>query len=181
MQIAVQCVRRLRPGTESRARVGRTFPVVTVRNTCLAQAFVHAQFVAMPRKRATDAEDCTTPPRQRLRLTDLGREARVTASGLSHILAEIRDAELPTAFSTFSIRKARQDIAFQSTDFGPILQKIPAFDCDGNDLEIWVQNPWAFLQAAARESEPFRQVLIDTLGKTNNYIRLIVYSDEITP
>eukprot|EP00959_Pyramimonas_sp_CCMP1952_P460077 9479271-Pyramimonas_sp.AAC.1 len=99
--------------------------------------------------------------RRTAKLSELGRASHVTASALSSILKDSSSQDLPEAFSTFSIQKARQQIAFQATDFGPIIQDIPTFDADGKDIGLVIIHPFAFLQAACKESCEFKSVLVN--------------------
>ena len=85
---------------------------------------------------------------KRARLAQLGRNAHVSASGLEHILRQIREdgGVIPTAFSTSTQRRARQAIAFQSTTFGSLIQRRSAPSAtDGEpDVELFFQRPFAF-------------------------------------
>eukprot|EP00959_Pyramimonas_sp_CCMP1952_P426976 8942554-Pyramimonas_sp.AAC.1 len=126
----------------------------------------------------------SAPPTKKLKLSDLGRRSHVTGAALSDILRDLQEHDLPEAYSTFSIRKARQDIVYQHTDFGPVIQPLQVHGVSDKSYidaaGLWIQHPWAFLQAACKSSEHFRSLFVDMLNRNNNTVRLVMYSDEVT-
>eukprot|EP00959_Pyramimonas_sp_CCMP1952_P049941 1043818-Pyramimonas_sp.AAC.1 len=59
---------------------------------------------------------------KRLKLSDLGRKSHATDAGLACVLKGLRDseAECPSATSTWAVRKAKQHVACQGAQFGPL-------------------------------------------------------------
>eukprot|EP00959_Pyramimonas_sp_CCMP1952_P114427 2392546-Pyramimonas_sp.AAC.1 len=122
---------------------------------------------------------------KRIKLAHLGRDAHVSASGLEHLLKQLRDdgGLLPAAFSSSSQRRARQSIAYQSTTFGSLIQRrsAPSKKLNAPPVELYFQRPFAFLEAACQVSEEFRSALVRALGASNNHASIVLYTDEITP
>eukprot|EP00959_Pyramimonas_sp_CCMP1952_P206349 4315766-Pyramimonas_sp.AAC.1 len=115
-------------------------------------------------------------PRKKARLTALCRENHVTQSALQSIVAALTDEDVPDAFSRSTQRRRREAIAGQATSFGKIIQPVHV-----GSTTIWFQHPFAFMEAACVQSSCFRALLTDALNKTGNFIRLLLYTDEITP
>eukprot|EP00959_Pyramimonas_sp_CCMP1952_P230166 4812122-Pyramimonas_sp.AAC.1 len=114
-------------------------------------------------------------------LTDFGRSSHVTCSGIAALLKLVKSDGLPDAFSPATQARHRQRIAFQDTDWGPLLQKVELPATDGGVVDVWVQHPLGFWQVAADENQCFKEFLTRVLDETNGTMSLIAYSDEITP
>eukprot|EP00959_Pyramimonas_sp_CCMP1952_P059327 1238994-Pyramimonas_sp.AAC.1 len=144
------------------------------------------------RSRDHDAWRATTKPFwlkpmtevKRRRLAHLGRDAHVSASGLEHLLRQLRDegGVIPAAFSSSSQRRARQSVAFQSTTFGKLIQQrsVPSKTV-GKPVQLFFQHPFAFLEAACKTCAEFRAILTRVLDDSNNRVSICLYTDEITP
>eukprot|EP00959_Pyramimonas_sp_CCMP1952_P323179 6762718-Pyramimonas_sp.AAC.1 len=101
---------------------------------------------------------------------------------MAKLLEQVRLHGLPDAFSRSTQQRARQSLAFQSTSFGPLLQKTEVpIDDNGGSVDIWVQHPLGFLEAACAESDSFRTFLQSVLNESSNKISILIYSDEVTP
>eukprot|EP00959_Pyramimonas_sp_CCMP1952_P287111 6004271-Pyramimonas_sp.AAC.1 len=122
------------------------------------------------------------PRSKKAKLAHLGRNAHITASGMKHLLDQLREEDgLPIACSKDSVRRARQEIVFQETSFGPLLQSVSVVDKHGKSLDLHIHHPFGFLEAASRASILYRDLLVRTLNASNNTLGIIVYSDEVTP
>ena len=113
-------------------------------------------------------------------MLDLGRDHHISHAALEGLLKELSAEDLPEAFSSRTQQRHRQKEAYQQTTFGPLCQCIKVETDEGLE-HVWVQHPFGFLEAACKRSEPFRRLLTRVLDRTRNTVRLVAYSDEITP
>eukprot|EP00959_Pyramimonas_sp_CCMP1952_P346758 7262959-Pyramimonas_sp.AAC.1 len=60
---------------------------------------------------------------KRPKLSQMGKSAFVTASGMARLMDQIKTEGLPDAFSPRSFARDRVRAASQQTSFGPLVQK----------------------------------------------------------
>ncbi len=80
-----------------------------------------------------------------------------------------------------SQRRARQQIAYQSTSHGTLIQHKTVPREDGGESTFYFQHPWAFLEAACAVSTNFTRLLQSTLDRSSNVLSIAIYTDEISP
>ena len=102
-------------------------------------------------------------------------------SALREILSIAKDIGVPDAFSRPTQLRSRRKQVNVPTDFGSILRDTTIQDEDGDDVPITFLCPFAFLEVAARRSEPFREFLRSTLDACDNHLSVLAYNDEVDP
>eukprot|EP00959_Pyramimonas_sp_CCMP1952_P474958 9503939-Pyramimonas_sp.AAC.2 len=121
------------------------------------------------------------PDTKKIRITDYGQEAHVSASALSHLLEQVRRYGLPEHSSRATLQRARHKEAQRSTSFGPLLVKQTFPSSCGGSVDLWFQHPLGWLEVACRESVSFGRLLRQTLDAHGNKLSVIACTDEITP
>ena len=113
---------------------------------------------------------------RRAKLAALHSTSHVTANALSQVLRRIHEIGLPDASSRRTIARARQDIAFEETEFGPILQPMKLLTKTGGELTVWVQHPLALLSKLLGSDACVASLLM----RMEN-AEIVMYSDEVHP
>eukprot|EP00959_Pyramimonas_sp_CCMP1952_P028705 602099-Pyramimonas_sp.AAC.1 len=67
------------------------------------------------------------------------------------------------------------------TSFGPLVQKVVVPVKDAAPLELWVQHPFGWLEAASKQSGYFSGLLKSVLDSSKNKLDVYVHCDEVTP
>lgn len=113
---------------------------------------------------------------KRIKLTDFGRDSHVTARGLSKVLQQVKEHGLPDAIGVSSIARQRQEVVYEKTEYGALLQPLELSNKDGSTCTIMVQHPLALLSKIL--SSPG---LIASLILAMDTLELVMYSDEVHP
>eukprot|EP00959_Pyramimonas_sp_CCMP1952_P161948 3386094-Pyramimonas_sp.AAC.1 len=124
-------------------------------------------------------------PQKKLRLVDLGRYSHITSSALCSLLKQLRDHPIPEHFSTTTQRRHRQQVAFQNTSHGPLLQT-KYYDGANKkgvpmQLDITFQHPFGWIDAACKESPSYAGLVKSPLDRSSNFMSIMLYSDEVVP
>ena len=118
---------------------------------------------------------------KRLKLIDFGRESRVSNAALAKILADAREFGIPEAVSEGTRRRQRKALCNQMTTYGQLVQQLRLVDDDGAAMTVPIQHPLAALEVACKQSPHVRDAIAGALEKTGGKIRMILYTDEVTP
>eukprot|EP00959_Pyramimonas_sp_CCMP1952_P383462 8035443-Pyramimonas_sp.AAC.1 len=119
-------------------------------------------------------------PRKKTRLHEYGRESFLTASALNKVLRMAMEEDIPEHASRQSIATAREKAASASTSFGPVLREVE-LPTENGKVKIWIQRPFAFLEALCQHSTGFKSLLEASLDRFSNRCEVLLYSDEVTP
>ena len=114
-------------------------------------------------------------------LRALEKDCNISVSALVRVLRQVREAGLPPTISDSSLVRQREALVSESTSFGALIQHVDAEAHDGSQIRIPVQHPLAFLEVACRKSQVFAEQIGRLLNRTENVVRIALYSDEITP
>ena len=118
--------------------------------------------------------------RLRYKLPHMSQSALVAT--LRELTAEPIDA---STLYTRDIRGQRREVAYQSTPYGPLHQARAIARVGGGEHQVLFANPLAMLFVAASTSEPFCELIEQTLERhpctPSSPWRFCIYSDEITP
>eukprot|EP00959_Pyramimonas_sp_CCMP1952_P264602 5532411-Pyramimonas_sp.AAC.1 len=106
---------------------------------------------------------CSSHMQKRLRLTECGKHSFVTARGIERLLQQVRDEGLPDAFSAATQARKRREIAHQATSHGPLLRRVAAMSIDGKEVDLWFQDPLAFLECACSRSPRYASMITKAL------------------
>jgi hypothetical protein len=93
---------------------------------------------------------------KRPRISDVAPASKLSNRAKSVVLRQVRDEGLPIALSERTASRQRQELANESTEYGPVICKVPVPTLDGADVEIPFQHPMAMLSAILKRSEWFR-------------------------
>ena len=121
-----------------------------------------------------------------LKLSELrARLPYISQSALSSILALGKTHDLPTATSRNGVRRATNDVVFESTDYGAIHQHITIDLTKGGDTKVEVQHPCAMLCKVCKVSCSFSNLIIWTLQdhpcSASKPWHFVLYNDEVSP
>ena len=97
------------------------------------------------------------------RLCELGKESFVSQSGLSKLMTSIRDSGLPESFSRSSQYRARKDMCYTMTPYGPLLHKVELKQRSKPNVVVGFQNPMAFMSYSCEHSDMFARIMGDAL------------------
>ena len=115
-------------------------------------------------------------------LVHLHRGPHISQRALEATLKTVREHGLPEHSSRRSQFRARAETVLRDTPYGPVMQ---ALHLGAESPDIYISHPLALLYRTAKECEPFRRVLQNTLRKhpcsVSNPWRVVIYFDEITP
>ena len=115
------------------------------------------------------------------KVIEFGRYSHVTNAALAKVLRDVRELGIPDAVSEGTRRRQRAEICAQRTSFGPLVSEMSVRTESGGDIHVPVQHPLAFLEVATRRSTEFRKLMANTLARSGNMIRIILYTDDVTP
>ena len=121
------------------------------------------------------------PSKKKPKIVDFGRDSYASASAVSSILKKAKEDGIPDGLSTFAERYQRRAKAYQSTNFGPLVQDVTLEADDGSEIKLPVQHPLAMIEVICREIAWFATWFLAILRNNGNKLKLMLYSDEVTP
>ena len=124
-------------------------------------------------------------PAKQARINNLrGKVPYVSQSALAALVTEAREGRLPDVAGRGHIREAAEAAASEATHYGPLLQTVQVIGCDGTQIDVEIQHPFAMLCAAARRAK-FSRLLEATHAREPSSPHrpwgMCLYSDEVTP
>jgi hypothetical protein len=121
-------------------------------------------------------------------LSQLGRSAYVSKSGMETLLSEMKalpPEEVPDAFSRRTINRACDEAAFLQTPHGPIFEDLEVRLSDGELVTLHYLSPLPLLHNLLQECAGFANLFAASLRKyppsRERMWRVVAYSDEVVP
>ena len=113
---------------------------------------------------------------KRAKLNEYISGSKTTARGMEKVLRRIKEIGLPDSTSRHSIARARQDVVYNATEFGPLIQPMKLTKKAGGEITVFVQHPLALLSAIFHAGYALAEVLL-----AMEVLEVVFYSDEVHP
>ena len=122
------------------------------------------------------------PSPKRPRVFDFRGESYASQRAIVAVLQQARTEGIPTALDRRTFRRQRDELGDIMTPFGTILQEVAVESTHANNaMRLWMAHPFAFLAHALQERAEFARFFKMVLARSNNTLRLVVYTDEVSP
>ena len=120
------------------------------------------------------------PPSKRPRLLYAAAGHHVSQRALEALFAHVRAEGLPEVSSRASYARERHAVAHESSDFGPLLQRL-RIPYGRKSFDLWVQHPLAMLQITCEKNPVFMEAFLPAFDRTGGHMKIAIYNDEIDP